>query len=249
MFPFRDHNPSARTPYVTCALILLNIAVFALNWAQLADDRAVFLFYQDWALIPAKVSAGAGFQGFVTSVFLHGGFFHLAGNMLFLWVFGDNMEDAFGHIKFLLFYLICGAGAGLVQVLAAPASGVPIVGASGAIAGVLGGYLLLYPRAKVDMIIIFIVFFKTFTVPAWVTLGFWFALQVFNSTSVDPGGGGVAYWAHTGGFVIGLLLTLPYWLRIGGANSWRDNLGKPPHPDSDFTMHDSDIPSVRRRRR
>lgn len=139
MFPIRDHNPSRRTPYVTLALIALNVAVFLSGLALLQTDRALALFYYDYALLPVRLSNGENYAALVTSVFLHGGWMHLAGNMLFLWIFGDNLEDEMGHLPFLAFYLACGIGASLAQVAADPASQIPTVGASGAIAGVMGG--------------------------------------------------------------------------------------------------------------
>ena len=138
MFPIRDHNPSGRVPYVTYALILANIAIFLANWHLHADPRALWGFYLDFALVPALVSQGDGLSGFVTSMFLHGGLAHLAGNMLFLFIFGDNVEDEMGHLGYAFFYLASGIGAGLAHYIAAPYSQVPTVGASGAIAGVMG---------------------------------------------------------------------------------------------------------------
>ena len=201
MFPIRDHNPSGRTPFVTYALMAINIVVF-LSYVDMGD-RALSYFYWDYALIPAEVSAGEGITGVFTSMFLHGGFLHLAGNMLFLFIFGDNIEDEMGHLPYLGFYLACGLAAAVLQWASAPQSMVPVVGASGAIAGVMGGYLLLYPRAKVDILLIFIVFFKVLPLPAWIMLGLWFGMQLFGGFSTPGDGGGVAYWAHAGGFVAG----------------------------------------------
>ena len=250
MFPIRDHNPSRRTPYVTWALIAVNVAIFALYWPIMDDNVRLAAFWADWALIPREFSSGQDMHTILTSMFLHAGLMHLGGNMLFLWIFGDNMEDAFGHIAFLLFYLACGVGADVVQVLSSPYSRVPTIGASGAIAGVLGGYLLLYPKARVDVILILFVFFKIFKLPAWIVLGVWFALQLFGSLgSVGSTGGGVAYWAHAGGFVIGIALTLPYWLRQGGRGFWSRTRGHPPHAETKFPERVTSIPVVRRRRR
>ena len=171
---------------------------------------------------------------------------HLAGNMLFLWIFGDNLEDQMGHVGFALFYLTAGIGADVGQLLADPSSQVPVVGASGAIAGVMGGYLLLFPRARVDIILIFVIFFKIFPVPAWVMLGVWFALQLFNGVvNLGGNGVGVAYWAHAGGFLIGLLLCLPLWLKRGGAAYWQATEGHPPHPEAKYK---STLPLVTRRK-
>ena len=163
MFPIRDHNPSGRTPYVTWALLAINIAVF-LSYVQLFGDyRALNAFFFDYAAIPARITSGAGFETLLTSMFLHGGWMRLIGNMLFLFIFGDNVEDEMGHIPFLVFYLATGLLAGLVHVISAPYSAVPTVGASGAIAGVMGAYLLLFPKAQVDILIIIVIIFNAVT--------------------------------------------------------------------------------------
>ena len=138
-------------------------------------------------------------------MFLHAGWMHLGGNMLFLWIFGDNLEEEMGHLGFLIFYLACGAAAGLAQALPDPGALTPMVGASGAIAGVMGGYLLLFPKARVDVLFIFIIFFRIFAIPAWIVLGIWLALQIFSGVATPTDAGGVAYWAHVGGFVAGLV--------------------------------------------
>ncbi len=248
MFPIRDHNPSGRTPYVTYTLIAINVAVFLYSWQLDAQPAKLAAFYSDWALFPDRISAGQDFGGLFTSMFLHGGVMHILGNMLFLWIFGDNLEDCMGHVGYLLFYLAGGLGAGLAQVIAEPSSGIPTVGASGAIAAVMGGYLLLYPRAKVDILFIFIVFFKIFTIPAWVMLGIWFALQLFNGVSIDAATGGVAYWAHAGGFIIGFVLCLPIWMRRGARGFWQRTEGHPPHPDATYRFARTSVPKVRRRK-
>ncbi len=245
MFPIRDHNPSGRTPYVTWALIAANILIFLLMLPLFQDERALMLFFYDWALIPAK----GDWTGYLTSQFLHGGFLHLAGNMLFLWVFGDNMEDEMGHLPFLGFYLAAGVAAGIAQTLPDPASTIPMVGASGAIAGVMGGYLLMFPRARVDVLVILVVLIRIFPVPAWVVLGFWFVAQVVTGAATPTVGGGVAYWAHAGGFVAGLAMTLPLWLRRGGTSFWSRTHGIPPHPEARYPGGRSSIPVVRRRPR
>ncbi|MEP2531986.1 rhomboid family intramembrane serine protease [Shimia sp.] len=248
MFPIRDHNPSGRTPYVVYALILLNVGIFLLQLPIMGDDYRLALYYQNWALIPGEVYHGYNLHTPVTSMFLHAGWMHLAGNMLFLWIFGDNMEDEMGHIGFLVFYLLSGVGAALAQMAPDPYSNIPMIGASGAIAGVMGGYLLMFPRARVDVILIIIIFFKIFTIRAWIVLGVWFGLQVFSGVTGNGNAGGVAYWAHAGGFVAGVLLTLPVWLRLGGPNFWRSTHGAPPHPETKYRLSQSTIPSVRRRR-
>ncbi len=242
MFPFRDHNPSQRTPYVTWALIAVNILVFASYYSLFSDDRALGQFFFTWGLVPAEASPTT----FVTSMFLHGGIMHLAGNMLFLYVFGDNMEDAMGHVGFLIFYALSGFAAAGAQFVSDPASFVPMVGASGAIAGVMGGYLLLYPKARVDVLIILIIIFRVIPIPAWIVLGAWFGLQIVQGSITPTEGGGVAYWAHAGGFIAGLLMTLPLWLRRGATGFWKRTEGHPPHPEAEYRWARSSVPKVRR---
>ena len=242
MLPIRDHNPSGRIPYVTWALMAANIAIF-LSYGM-AEDRIVYGVYADWALIPARITFGEGYYTFVSSQFLHGGWMHLAGNMLFLWIFGDNVEDEMGHLPYLAFYLLGGIAAGGLQYISGIDSRVPMVGASGAIAGVMGGYLLLFPKAKVDIFVFFIIFFRIFPIPAWIMLMVWFGMQFFGGLSASPDGGGVAYWAHAGGFVAGLMLTTPVWMRRGGAGFWRRTHGHPPHPEAQYKR--SRIPKVTR---
>jgi membrane associated rhomboid family serine protease len=250
MFPIRDHNPSNRTPFVTWALILTNVVVFLGYYPDLArSDALLSAFFDDWALVPAEVLAGYDTHTVFTSMFLHGGWMHLIGNMVFLWIFGDNMEDLLGHLGFLGFYIVSGLGAAAGQILAGPASVVPMVGASGAIAGVMGGYLLFFPRARIDVLVIIVFLIKIFTIPAWLMLGLWFGLQLVSGLSMDVAGGGVAYWAHAGGFVAGVLLALPVWLRAGGPAYWARWHGKPPHDEVDYVVERSrrsPIPRVRR---
>lgn len=247
MFPIKDHNPSGRTPYVTYALITLNIVIFLSYVSLMGDREAILAFYSKWALVPGWVNDGVGLYTFVTSMFLHGGWMHLGGNMLFLYIFGDNIEDEMGHLPFLIFYLACGIAAGVIHVISAPYSMVPTVGASGAIAAVMGGYLLLFPKARVDILLILIVFFKIFSVRAWLMLLVWIGFQVFGSVTSGPDQGGVAYWAHTGGFVVGLLLTIPLWRRRGGRDFWRRTDGHPPHEEARYRFAQSRIPRVPRR--
>ena len=247
MFPIRDHNPSGRVPYVTYMLMALNIGIFLSYVPILGDEPRLIRFYADWALIPALVSAGDAYGGLFSSMFLHAGWMHIAGNMLFLWIFGDNVEDEMGHLPYLAFYLSCGLLSGAAHVLSAPGSLVPTVGASGAIAGVMGSYLLLFPKAKVDILIIIIVIFKILPIPAWIMLMLWFAMQFLGGVSADPDVGGVAYWAHAGGFIAGIVLTLPLWLRLGGPRFWNRTHGHPPHPPAQYRIGSSSIPKVRRR--
>lgn len=248
MFPIRDHNPSGRVPYVTYILMAANIGIFLSYFPILSDERATYAFYNAYALVPARIGQGYGFEGLLTSMFLHGGWMHLAGNMLFLWIYGDNVEDEMGHFRFFIFYLVVGVAAGLTQVLVDPSSRVPMVGASGAIAGVMGAYLLLFPKAKVDILIIFIVFFRIFPIPAWILLTLWFGMQFLGGIGSDPNLGGVAYWAHAGGFVAGLVGAIPLWLRRGGFAFWQRTDGHPPHPETRYpVINNSRIPKVRRR--
>ncbi|WP_299553286.1 rhomboid family intramembrane serine protease [uncultured Tateyamaria sp.] len=244
MFPIRDHNPSGRTPYVTYALMAINLVVFLSYVGLFADERALNRFFFDYAAIPARILSGDGFSTLLTSMFLHGGWLHLAGNMLFLYIFGDNVEDEMGHMPFLGFYLTTGIAASGIHILSAPGSVVPVVGASGAIAGVMGGYLLLFPKARVDILLILIIIFRIFPIPAWIMLLIWFGMQFVGGVGSDPNGGGVAYWAHAGGFVAGILLTIPVWLRRGGPAFWQRTAGHPPHPEARYAM--SRIPKVRR---
>lgn len=248
MFPIRDHNPSGRLPYVTYSLIALNVLIFLSYVAGINDPYVFNPILDAFALIPAEISRGQAPHTALTSLFMHASWMHLIGNMLFLWIFGDNMEDAFGHFGFLGFYLASGLAADAAHVLANPDSPVPLVGASGAIAGVMGGYLLLFPRAKVDVLFIFIIFFRVFSLSAWIVLIVWLGIQLYQGAGAGPTGGGVAYWAHAGGFVAGMALSLPYWLRRGGPTFWRETEGHPPHPEQVVPDRISNIPVVRRRR-
>jgi membrane associated rhomboid family serine protease len=249
MFPIRDHNPSDKVPYVTFALIAANVAIFLIEQGLIQTRAQQWEYYVDYAFFPLLVSEGQGYSGLITHMFLHGGWMHLGGNMLFLWVFGDNMEDEFGHVGFVMFYLLSGLAAAFLQYLPDPTSQVPMVGASGAIAGVMGGYLLMFPRARVDVFIFLIFIIRIIPIPAWIVLGLWFGLQFFNGVSADISQGGVAYWAHVGGFVAGFLLTVPLWLRRGAAAYWTRTQGHPPHPGSRYEARESSVPRVRRQQR
>ncbi len=248
MIPIRDHNPSARTPFVTWAIIALNVGLYLWDLAFWQNQNAQYALYYDYSMIPARITAGENYPSLLTSAFLHAGFFHLAGNMLFLWIFGDNLEDEMGHGPFLAFYLACAAASGLAQWATAPWSPIPMVGASGAIAGVMGGYLLLFPKAKVDILIWIIVFVRILPIPAWLMLGLWFAFQLFNGLGSNAMDAGVAYWAHAGGFVIGLVLCLPVWLRRGGRAFWDRTDGHPQYPAATDPFDPSSVPRVSRRR-
>lgn len=247
MFPIRDHNPSGHTPYVTYSLMTLNIVIFLSYIGRMGDVWAMNALWMDWAMVPARLSQADGIHTLITSMFLHGGLFHLAGNMLFLYIFGDNVEDRLGHLKFLMFYLVCGILAALAQIAFDPNSGVPMVGASGAIAGVMGGYLMLFPRAKVDVLIVIVVIFRILPIPAWIMLAVWFGMQFIGGIGSAADEAGVAYWAHAGGFVAGLVLILPTWLRLGGPGFWSRTEGHPPHPEARYRLSKSRIPKVSRK--
>jgi len=199
MIPLRDIVPSRTTPIVTISLIVANVLVFLY---ELTLGRAVNDFTLYFGLVPAAFS----WVAVLTSMFLHGGLFHVAGNMLYLWIFGDNVEDRMGHGRFLVFYLLCGTAAALAQTITAPDSVVPMVGASGAIAGVMGAYFVLYPKSRIVTLIPLFFFFQIIEVPAIFFLGIWFVMQ-FLSGVVSIGNaatGGVAVWAHVAGFLAGL---------------------------------------------
>ncbi|MEH6834349.1 MULTISPECIES: rhomboid family intramembrane serine protease [Falsihalocynthiibacter] len=248
MLPIRDHNPSTRKPYVTHALIFLNVAIFVSYYMKLGVPSEINPFLAHWALVPQWVMNGEGLYTPLTAMFLHGGIMHLAGNMLFLYIFGDNLEDQLGHIGFLVFYFIGGVAAGFGHAISDPNSLTPMIGASGAIAAVMGGYLLLFPRAKVDVFFFFLVFFRIFALPAWIVLGVWFGIQAVNSAIMTADSSGVAYWAHSGGFVAGALMMIPFWLSQGGTGFWRRTHGHAPNPEAKYPVSRSSIPSVRRRK-
>ena len=213
MIPVADSVKTRRTPYVNVSLILISIAVFAYELTLSTAD--LNQFFLDYGVVPAELDAWLGDRSgievpatIVTAAFVHGGWLHLGFNMLFLWVFGDNIEDALGHVPYLAFYLLAATGAVALQVATDPDSVIPMIGASGAIAGVLGAYLVLYPRATVAVLLPFF-FFIPLPVPAFVLLIFWFALQLFigiASIGMSEASQGVAVWAHVGGFVTGLIL-------------------------------------------
>ncbi len=209
MLPIGDeHNGRVRTPYVTYVLLAINVVVFL--YQITLPDLALREFIFRWGAIPVQISQGQDLYGLVSSMFLHGGWMHIIGNMLFLFVFGDNVEDAMGHVRFLIFYLICGLAAGGAQVLINPASEIPLVGASGAISGVLGAYIVLFPHGRIRTLIFLGYFVTVMLIPAWVQIGVWIVLQIFNgflSLGVrTEETGGVAFWAHVGGFVAGAVL-------------------------------------------
>jgi membrane associated rhomboid family serine protease len=216
MIPLKDINPTRTTPLVNFALIVANVLVFIyMVYSSTLAPGSENTFVLTYGTVPRQVSlflqgrgtANAALLPLVTSMFLHSGLMHLAGNMLFLWVFGDNVEDYFGHLGYLVFYLVCGVASGLIHVLFNLDSRLPALGASGAISGVMGAYAVLYPRHRI------LTFFFIFLipVPAILILGYWFVIQFLEGVGgigMRMPGGGVAWWAHIGGFVIGVLITL-----------------------------------------
>jgi len=231
MIPLKDRIPRSTTPVVTVTLIVVNTLIFLYELTLPA--RLEPAFFMAYAMVPARlthqlfaphVPLTVALTPFLTSMFLHGGWLHLIGNMWFLWVFGDNVEDRLGHLSYLLFYLVCGFGAGLAHVVMNLGSDVPSLGASGAISGVLGAYIVMFPRARVLTLVPLIVFWFTVDIPAFFILGYWFVIQFFSGLSSlgmrGAGGGGVAWWAHIGGFLLGVVLVriwprrrrpIPYW--------------------------------------
>src|ERR1700722_602283 len=210
MFPLKDTQPSYSRPVVTTVLIAINILIFLFEWSLPEYSRHYLsrtALIQLYGLTPDRFR----FTTLVTSMFLHGGWMHVLGNMFYLWAFGNRLEDALGHARFLVFYLLCGVVAGGAQVLLNPYSTLPMVGASGAIAGVMGAYLLKFPGARILTLVFIFFFVTTFEIPAMILLGYWFVIQLFSGlgsiaqTNLS-GGGGVAWFAHIGGFLAGMLL-------------------------------------------
>lgn len=239
MIPLRDRNPTRRAPFVTFALIGACFAAFAVELSVTASggDSVLAAFFQRWGAVPADITAaleagdylGQATIGMVTSMFLHGGWLHLLGNMLFLWIFGNNVEDRLGPAPFLLFYLVGGIGAALAQVVIAPQSDIPLVGASGAIAAALGAYIVLFPGARILSLVFLGFFYQLLEVPALIVLGYWFVLQLFSGFAgfgAETAQGGVAFFAHIGGFLLGVVVGV--LLRIVGAGTARRGPGLRP---------------------
>ena len=202
-FPYKDDNPRVLFPFVTFGIIILNVLVFLGQFWISGNDPGIgkSLVYM-FGFVPAEFNPLTIF----TSMFMHGGFAHIIGNMWFLYIFGDNVESILGHVKYFIFYLACGIGAALAQFFVEPASQVPMIGASGAVAGVLGAYMIRFPKARVHVLAVIIIFITTFVVPAQIVLGLWFLMQLsggLGSLGVDTTGG-VAWFAHIGGFIIGV---------------------------------------------
>lgn len=228
LIPIKDENPTARAPVLTVGIIAVAVLVFL--YQLTLPERAGEAFILGYGMIPAvlfgtrQLVAGIPtvdpWMTVITSMFLHGGILHIAGNMVYLWVFGNNIEDAMGHVRFAIFYLLCGAAAAVTQAFVEPNSAIPMVGASGAVSGVLGAYLVLHPHARV-VVLLFYGLVTTFTLPAMAVLGWWIAVQMINVLITEPGQGGVAWYAHIGGFVAGMVL-VPFFRRsnvplLGGA--------------------------------
>ncbi len=216
MIPFKDDNPTESVPFITLAIIALNIAFFVLELLSPRDTQ--YLVYS-YGAIPKDILSFSSDQPIpavftvFTSMFMHGGLLHIGGNMLYFWIFGNNIEDRLGHLRFIFFYLFCGIVAAYAHALSSPNSDVPMIGASGAISGVLGAYVLLFPAARVHTLVFFGFFFQVIRIPALIVIGFWAIIQ-FVSGLITQGilhQGGTAWFAHVGGFLAGLL-TIKLWL-------------------------------------
>ena len=213
MFPLSDDNPRRHLiPHVTYAFMAVNVLVWLWQFSlgPRGGEVAIFAFGMiparvfGYADLPPEIATVPAWATVLTSMFMHGGWLHLGGNMLFLWIFGDNIEDSMGHVRFIAFYLLCGVAAALTQGYLSPASEIPMVGASGAVSGVLGAYILLHPGATVRVLIWLGIFVTVAHVPALLVLGFWFVGQLASAAMAPPGEPGVAFGAHIGGFVAGL---------------------------------------------
>jgi rhomboid family protein len=217
VFPLHDDNPTELFPLFTLAVIGVCVAVWVYVQGAGFSEQTLNGSICALGAIPVEVTGRLGrpgpcplggltWQTLLTSMFLHGSWMHLIGNMWFLWIFGNNVEDSMGRVRFIVFYLLTGLVAAAAFVFFNPTSAMPLVGASGAISGVMGAYLVLYPRARVDTLFFFLIFFRVIPVPAWLILGYWFLIQLLSSTSVHGQGAGVAYAAHVGGFLAGVML-------------------------------------------
>ncbi|MEN3027027.1 MAG: rhomboid family intramembrane serine protease [Chlorobiota bacterium] len=227
MFPIHDTIPSSSRPVVTIGLIVINVLVFLYQLAL--PEAAMEHFLQQFAFYPVAffqtpLLSWERWQPVLTSMFLHGGFMHIIGNMWYLWLFGDNVEDALGHGRFLLFYILCGIGAAVAHALTNPNSSIPTVGASGAISGVMGAYVLLFPHSRIITLVPLFITWFSLAIPAYVFLGVWALLQVYNGILLSAENmGGVAWWAHAGGFLAGMLLG-PLFRRRISRSRYRQSL-------------------------
>lgn len=224
MFPLKDSIPSERFPYVNYIIIILNIIVFIY---EMSLGKELSRFFLEYGFIPKKlfmpgdiVTAREKIIPLFTSMFMHGSFFHLLSNMYFLFIFGDNVEDRFGHFRYILYYLFFGLMAMFTQTLFFPEATIPTIGASGAVAGVMGAYFIMFPHAYIKTLLIIIIYITIVDIPAVIFLGLWFFIQFINGTLQSMVGlqGGVAWWAHIGGFVVGILFG-SYYIRKGGRRS------------------------------
>ncbi|HVO35654.1 MAG TPA: rhomboid family intramembrane serine protease [Gemmatimonadales bacterium] len=244
MIPYRDENPTLKTPVVTYAIIALNVLVWVLvQGAGMGEPLARSVC--ELGMIPSELTgravagtvvplgpgmacqldAGRGYLHVFSSMFMHGSWMHIIGNMWFFWIFGNNVEDSMGHFRFVVFYLMCGVAAALAQVAMDPSSNVPVVGASGAISGVMGAYLILYPRVRVYSLVFLGFFITTIALPAWAMLGYWILLQFLSALPALAGAqaeAGVAFWAHIGGFITGAA-TIRLFARSDYLNSRKQN--------------------------
>jgi len=223
MIPLRDDIRSATRPWVTYFFIASCSLIFVYQlFSQFADRATGNYIILNFGMIPRDIVAGRRLWTLVTSMFLHGGFFHVIGNMLYLWIFGDNVEDALGRVPYVLMYLGAGLFGSLCHIFISPASAIPTIGASGAISGVMGAYFILYPRARVLTLVPIFFFIRFIQLPAYFLLGFWILLQILYGCTSSPAGGGVAYFAHIGGFVVGILVGLLFRQRRRARGIWYD---------------------------
>jgi membrane associated rhomboid family serine protease len=234
VFPLHDDNPTELFPLFTLAIIAACVAVWIYVQGAGFSEQALNGSVCTLGAIPAEITGRLGargpcpqggltWQALLTSMFLHGSWVHLIGNMWFLWIFGNNVEDSMGRFRFLVFYLLTGLVAASTFVFFNPTSATPLVGASGAISGVMGAYLVLYPRARVDTLFFFLIFFRVIPVPAWIILGYWFLIQLLSSASTSGAGAGVAYAAHVGGFLAGVVL-IPFFANRKLVRARRDGV-------------------------
>mgnify|MGYP001594096342 CR=1 FL=1 len=222
MIPLKDDAPTSSFPFVTLSIIAINIAVFVYEMTLGAERLSAFVL--STAVIPHEIVSMGGIRPIVplpltlfSAMFVHGGLLHVGGNMLFMWIFGDNIEDRFGHFKFIVFYLGAGLAASLTQILVDPSSMTPMIGASGAVAGVLGAYFLLFPAANVKTLVFLVFFVSVVKIPAVIFLGVWFLMQIASSSY----GGGIAWYAHIGGFVAGIATVLVFLRKKRSRSAYR----------------------------
>jgi membrane associated rhomboid family serine protease len=225
VIPLKDENPTELFPIFTLLLIVANVAVWILVQGAGAEPGALMSSVCEYGAIPADITGesprspggpavcpadGLGWPAVLTSMFLHGSWLHLIGNVWFLWIFGNNVEDSMGRLRFLVFYALTGIAAAAAHIWTDPGSQIPMVGASGAISGIMGAYLVLYPKVRVRTLFIIVILIKVLRLPAWLLLGYWFLIQLVAGAAAPAGAPGVAFWAHVGGFVAGMILVKPF---------------------------------------